>query len=68
MTIEIILAQPTPQILERPAADAKDWKAPGYLVIVSHVLVRIEGLIILLNRVFLVEPAGDQPEIWTPLS
>lgn len=65
--IEIILAELASQLLELPAADTKDWKAPGHLVIVSQVLVRIEGLIILLNRILLIEPADYQLRSpWVP--
>jgi hypothetical protein len=58
IAIEIILAEIASQLLELPAADTEDRKALGHLVIVSQVLVRIECLIILFNRVLLIEPVN----------
>jgi len=59
MDVEIALAQLARQPLERPAADAEDRKAPGYLLVVSRVLVGVKGRGILLGRVLLIESADD---------
>lgn len=56
--VEIIFLQPAPHLLVSTAAHTEDGKVAGDFFIVSHVFVGVEGVFVLLDGGFLIQPAA----------
>lgn len=54
-SIDIIFLESTTETLISPTADTEDWQSSGDLIIVTEVLIWVEGFLVLLNGIFLVK-------------